>query len=346
MGMSRDKYNAVNCSVSESTVSGWSTVVLANELLRVVVLPGKGADIYQLVHLQSDIDFMMKTPWGLELPGSAHREGSAEIEFLCNYEGGWQELFPSANDVCVFRGKKIPFHGEVATMAWHYDVVADSSDEVAVIFWVICEQTPFRLERLMRLRRGTPTLYLEEKVTNTSCEVSHFVWGHHCVLGAPFIEEGCRLNAPAQTLVTPASLYEASARLAPDQRSAWPMAALRAGGAADMRIVYGPALEAHDEFFLSNLSAGWVSVTNPRLDLTFSLVWDPAVFRGVQVWQPYGGAHAQPLTGIYGLGIEPWVTQYNLQQAIVAGEAIELAGEMSFSTELSATISPGNWSNE
>ena len=344
MKPSLEMYDSGNCSVSESAVSGWTTVVLANELLRVVVLPGKGADIYQLVHLRSDVDFMIKTPWGLEPSGSANREGSAEIEFLYNYEGGWQELFPSVNDACVYRSKKIPFHGEVATMAWHYRVVVDSLDEVAVLFWVTCGQTPFRLERWMRLRRGTPTLYLEEKVTNTSCEIAHFVWGQHCVLGAPFIEEGCRLNAPARTLATPASLYEASARLAPDQRSVWPTAALRSGGEADMRIVCGPALEAHDEFFLSSLTAGWVSVTNPRLDLTFSLSWDPTVFRGIQIWQPYGGAQAMPLTGIYGLGIEPWVTQHNLEQAIAAGEAIELAGGMSLSTELRATISPGSWS--
>jgi hypothetical protein len=221
------RYNTVNCSVYEGAVSGWGTVVLANELLRVVVIPGKGADIYQLVDIKTDIDLVLSTPWGLSPPGAPHREGSAEIEFLYNYEGGWQELFPSANDACIYRGKQLPFHVEVAIMPWHYTVTLNSLDEVAVMFWVICGQTPFRLERLMRLRRGTPTLYLEEKVTNLSSDVAHFVWGQHCVLGAPFIEEGCRLQAPAQMLVTPASLYEPSARLEPEQRSSWPMAALR-----------------------------------------------------------------------------------------------------------------------
>lgn len=346
MLQSSKRYNTVNCSFSEGAISGWSTVVLANGLLRVVVIPGKGADIYQLVHLQTDIDFIVKTPWGLDPLGAPHREGSAKTEFLYNYAGGWQELFPSANDACVYRGKQIPFHGEVATMPWHYTVTGNSLDEVAVMFWVVCRQTPFRLERMMRLRRGTPTLYLEETVTNISSDIAHFVWGQHCVLGAPFIEEGCRLYAPAQTLVTPASLYEPSARLEPAQRSLWPMAALRTGGVADMQLVCGPTLEAHDEFFLSDLSAGWVAVTNPRLNLTFNLMWDAAVFRGIQIWQPYGGAHAMPLTGIYGLGIEPWVTQHNLEQAVEADEAIELAGGMSFSTELRATISPGDWSTK
>ncbi len=329
------------CRLSTEAIVGWRAIVLENDLLRVVVLPGKGADIYQFIHRRSDVDVLMKTPWGLQPPGSPHREGSGGMEFLWNYEGGWQELFPSANDACVYRGRAIPFHGEVATMAWEYRVVNDSADEVAVLLWVRCQQTPFRLQRLMRLKRDDPSLYIEETVTNESETAVHFVWGHHCVLGAPFIEEGCRLHAPAHTLITPAEPYEQTARLAPGQQSPWPMAQRRDGGTADVRCVHGPEAHIHDDVYLTALTAGWVAVSNPGLDLTFSLHWDESVFRWIVVWQPYGGAEAMPLTGIYGLGIEPWVTTRNLEQAVASGEAIELAGGASFSTALRATISPG-----
>jgi hypothetical protein len=77
------------------------------------------------------------------------------------------------------------------------------------------------------------------------------------------------------------------------------------------------------------------------LDLTFSLHWDPAVFKWLIVWQPYGGCEAMPLTGVYALGIEPWTARHNLEQALTDGEAIELAGAASFSTALHATLSPG-----
>ena len=36
------------------------------------------------------------------------------MAFLHNYGGGWQELFPSCNDACTYRGVELPFHGEVA----------------------------------------------------------------------------------------------------------------------------------------------------------------------------------------------------------------------------------------
>ena len=48
-----------------------------------------------------------------------------------------------------------------------------------------------------------------------------------------------------------------------------------------------------------------------------------------------------PLAGSYALGIEPWVSHGNLEQAVAAGEAIELAGGAVLETTLTATIEGG-----
>ena len=46
------------CRVSDDwTFRGLKTVVMENEVLRIVILADKGADIYQFVHKPSDIDF-------------------------------------------------------------------------------------------------------------------------------------------------------------------------------------------------------------------------------------------------------------------------------------------------
>ena len=105
------------CSLTTGLVAGWESVVLQNDLLRVTVLPGKGADIHELVDLESGIDALFKAPWGLQPPGGEPREGSDGVEFLENYQGGWQELLPNVNDACTYDGAQIPFHGEVATAA-------------------------------------------------------------------------------------------------------------------------------------------------------------------------------------------------------------------------------------
>src|SRR5262245_8595309 len=316
-----------SCRISAGSVNGWESLVLENEHLRVVVLPAKGADIYEVVHLGSGTDVLYKGPWGLQPPGAAPLDGSGEDEFMWNYAGGWQELFPSVNEVSTYRGNRIPFHGEVASLPWEAEVVREEDDEVAVLLATRCRQTPFRLERRMRLRKGIPQLVLEGTVTNESDEPAHFVWGQHCVLGPPFIEPGCRLEIPARAVVTSPELWEPeTARLAPGERTTWPDAPLRTGGTVDLREIPGPETESHDDLYVTDLDAGWLSVRNPHVGLAFRLEWDPAVFGWIVLWQPYGRARAKPLAGSYALGVEPWTRRPTLAQSGGAGEATTTDG--------------------
>jgi hypothetical protein len=313
-------------------ISGWTVFTLENDELRVTVLPEKGADIVGFVHKPSGVDPLFRAPWGLQPPGAPPREGSDGHAFLENYAGGWQELFPNVNDPCEYRGRTLPFHGEVATLPW-----TCSPDGEALHCSVSCTLTPFRLDRDMRL--DGPSLVLDETVTNESDEPAHFVWGHHCVLGPPFVEAGCLLQVPAQRIETMPEMWEDTARLEPGQRSPWPHARLRDDrGEVDLSQVPGPEAGSHDDVYLTDLAGGWVAVENPRIGLSFRLDWDPEVFRWIIAWQPYGGARAMPLAGSYALGIEPWVTRRNLAEAIDAGEAVELEPHGRMSTEVRASL--------
>jgi hypothetical protein len=82
-------------------------------------------------------------------------------------------------------------------------------------------------------------------------------------------------------------------------------------------------------------------VENPRLGRTFRLRFDHGLFRWLCSWQPYGGARELPLAGSYALGIEPWISSGNLEDAVAAGEAIELAGGAALETTLTAAIEGG-----
>jgi hypothetical protein len=53
---------------------------------------------------------------------------------------------------------------------------------------------------------------------------------------------------------------------------------------------------------------------------------------------PYGGADMPPLTGIYGVGVEPWVSRFPLVQAIAQGQALSLSPGASLTTHLSARV--------
>lgn len=317
--------------VREGRALGWRTVTLENEHLRVTVLPEKGADIVEIVDRTTGLDPLFKAPWGLQPPGFPPREGSDGRVFLQNYEGGWQELFPNAQEEARYRGRTIPFHGEVASLAWS----ADRTDG-GVTFSVDCRRTPFRLERTMALKGGA--LVLAETVTNRESDPAHFVWGHHCVVGPPFLEAGCRLRLAATTLVTPEEPWEDTNRLEPGQRARWPHGRLRSGGTVDLSLVPGPEAGTHDDVYVTGLSDGRVEVENPRLPLAFRLEWDARVFPWLVAWQPYGGASAMPLRGTYALGIEPWSSSVNLERAAATGEASVLAGGETLVTELRATF--------
>ncbi len=322
-------------SVSFGEESGWPSVVLESDELRVVALPDKGAEIHRLVHRESDVDVLFKGPWGLRPPGAPPLEGSGDDEFMWNYAGGWQELFPSVNEACTYRGRPIPFHGEVATLPWSYEVISDSE----VRLTTNCRETPFALERTLRVDDSTPTLEIESVATNVGDEPAHFVWGQHCVLGAPLLEAGCTLALPARTIVTRPELWEPeTAALAPGQQETWPHARLRAGGTTDLREIPGPERRSHDDIYIGDLDATWLAVTNPRLGLTFRLEWEPAALAWVILWQAYGGADAPPLTGSYALGVEPWTSRLNLEDAVTAGEAIELASGGRFATHFTARV--------
>jgi galactose mutarotase-like enzyme len=319
--------------LTDGEVNGHRALYLENDALKITVLPDKGADVYELVHKPSGVDFLMKTPQGLRPPGE-----EPPSDFLDNYEGGWQELFPNTGDPCEYGGVSLRFHGEVALLSWSHVVERDDGEETSVLLSVRCLKTRLLLERRMRLRGYEPVLEIEEEVTNGSDFPAEFVWGHHVVLGGDFLEDGCRVDVPARTLITPEELYEpATARLAPGQTERWPLA--RGRGAeerVDLRHVPGPGTRSHDDAFLTDLDEGRLSVTNPRKDLEFVLEWDAAVFRYVVLWAPYGGADLPPLTGIYGLGIEPWVSRHNLEGASRCGESVRLDPGQSLRTALRA----------
>jgi hypothetical protein len=320
--------------LSRGNVNGHTVLWLENGLLRVGVLPEKGADIFEITYMPRDIQLLMHTPWGLKPPTA-----QPVSHFLDNYEGGWQELFPSANDACDYRGRAIPFHGEVALLPWQFEVLRDDDAETTLHLWVDCRLTPFRLERTMRLRQGESRLIVQGKVTNLADEPLEFVWGHHLTLGGGFLENGCILESPAQRLHTPDVLFEPlTALLAPGQDSPWPLALSRDGRQVDLRPIPGPQAHTHDDVYYTGLERGYYAVSNPRLALRFTLEWDAGVFPWVVFWQPYGGADLPPLTGTYGAGLEPWTARYPLAQAVEAGQALSLAGGESLQTELVAGV--------
>jgi hypothetical protein len=321
--------------IRKGVIVGHPAVWIENDCLSIIVLPEKGADIYQITEKGSGINFLMQTPQGLRPP-----DKQPASDFLDNYEGGWQELFPNPGDEVEYKGEKLPFHGEVALLPWKYSIQQDSEIDVALSFSVLTRQTPFELERVIRLEYGNPSFEIEGKVSNLSKEAEYFLWGHHVVLGGDFLEDGCRVELAGGTIRTPDELYETeTAKLAPGQNSIWPVAEGREPGELiNLAEIPGPEARHHDDVFISDLKEGKVAVLNPRLGVKFLLEWNVDVYGCLVNWRPLGGADLPPLTGIYGLGIEPWVSWLSLTEAIARNQALRLSPGATLSTKLKVSI--------
>jgi len=310
-------------------MKGHKALWLENTLLRLAILPEKGADIPLLFHLPSGVQFLMQTPHGLQSPNQY-----PQMDFLENYEGGWQELLPNCSDACQVQNISFPVHGEAALLSWEHEIPG----EYELHLWVNCRLSPFRLERWMRLNQDT--LEVTGQVINSGEQEWPFVWGNHIALGGDFLEDGCRLEMPANKIATPAIQSEpGSSRLADAQWEDWPMGRGRQPGEVfDLRYIPGPQTRSHDDAFITGFSTGHVDVTNPRLKLRFNLDWDAAVFPWLTLWMPYGGVEQAPIKGTYGVGIEPWVYRGNLTEAIKAGQARSLGPGESLTTQLTIKI--------
>lgn len=311
---------------------------MENEVLRVSVVPTKGADVVELRHKPSDVDVLWHSPHPLLPPGlSVPTAPTPEGSFFDQYHGGWQESLPSGNGPSQHAGAHTGLHGEVATLPWDVQVERDDPESVGVRFSVLGRRTPLRLLRTMSLRRASPTLLIEEELINEGEEEVPFIWGHHIALGPPFLSEDCRIEVPAASATVPSSSN--SARYSPGSYR-WPDLSDRDGKAVDAGDVPPKDVRTNDSLYLSELPEGRLAVRNRKLGLAVTLWWDLQVFPYLWCWQAFGGLWGYPYYGrAYLLAIEPFNAPItSLDEAVHDGTARALQPGEHVDTRLSIRI--------
>lgn len=333
-------YRHYACRILDDLLyKGYRTVFLENDLLRIGILLDKGADLFQFTYKPADLDYLWRSPVGL-----LHRDrfvatrASSSGAFLDAYHGGWQEILPGGGPA-EYRGAELGLHGEVTHLGWEMDILEDSPEQVAIRLSVACVRLPLRLERVMRLQRGQPTLFIEETVTNLSPGPVDFMWGHHPAFGAPFLKAGVQLFIPAAGGRVHAPQFAPNGVFTPGQEFTWPHIQDRAGRLVDLSQVPGPQAGFADLLYLQGLSDGWYALLDPDSGLGFGLAWDKRVFPYLWFWLEYGGHSDYPWWDqVYCLALEPWTSIPNgLPQALQAKTVLTLKGGESQTVQLIAT---------
>ena len=320
------------------TYRGMRVAFMENEAIRVGVLLDKGADIFEFTYKPIDLDFMWQSPIELRKPfvaTSALPEGA----FHDYYYGGWQEVLPSAGWASEpYLGTYQGLHGEVSLLPFESTVIQDEPERISLRTWVRTYRSPLKLERTMSLERDKAALFIKERLVNESEGEFAIMWGHHPAIGTPFLDENCVVRAPAKKVEVlafhPHGLWE------PGGDYEFPMVPnRRTGKLQDITHVLPKSTRSVDVVFFKDLSEGWYTLTNEKLDVGIGMAWDARLFKYLWMWQVYGGHDDYPWYGrTYNCALEPF-TSYppaGIQNALKNGSALIMKPHQIIETELVA----------
>ena len=322
----------------DSELGGHHSVVVENELLRIVVLASKGTDIVEFLHKPSDTDFIWRAPGGRSAADLAAPRGPDPAgTFLDQYLGGWHEMAPAFAGG-ELQGATIGAGGELTAAPWRPRLDRDDPEEVIVAFTVRLRRAPLRFEKRLRLASHSATLLVEEEVVNEGGDAVRFNWGHHAVLGPAFIGPACRIECAGGTVVS-AGPDGPGGVLEPGSEGAWPTIGDRAGEPLDLSAVRERRSGWEEDVYLPRVAAGWVAATDPQQRLGFGLGWDTKVFPTLWLWENFGGRPGYPWFGdTYCLGLEflsaPWEASPELDRHA----ALSLAPGERLQTRFCATV--------
>ena len=336
------------CRVHLTSISGIAAVVLENDLIRVSILTGKGADVVEFNYKPKDLDIVWLSPGGVRDP-NAFQSTSADplATFVDVYPGGWQDVFPSAGAAATWDGAQYGQHGEICNMPWDVEIVEDSEDRVEIKLTVEGRKFPSHLERCVSLVKGDASLQVRESVANTSRMPVRAMWSQHITYGFPFMTPGSVIRLPDGVTgrTHDADVGATKRRLVADADFAWPMAPGADGSVLDMTVV--PPRDTPSELvYLTGFpdEKAWYELRNPERPIGVRVEWDRQTLPYLWYWQEFGGTTGYPwYSEVYTIGLEPnssYPTN-GLPDAVSNGSAMTLQPHATTSFEMRVSIIPG-----
>lgn len=303
-------------------LGGKSMLILENEKIRIMVLPDNGCDIADINYKPTDISFLWRTRQGLSslcIPDTALTD-----RFNQTYHGGWFEAFPNVGLACNYKGIGFEPYDEVKYLGWDYQIVKDDPEELIIIFSVKTLKTPFTLEKKITLQAGSACFLLEERITNTGTEPVPYQWGHHPLLGHPFLSGDCIIDFSGADIDT---FYEfENARVKQGVQGTWPLMNGK-NKKVDLTRFPEKGADINDLFWLSKLKSNWLAVRNVQQNIGIGFAWDLNMFDYCLLWMNANGDKGFPHYGeAYTLCIMPSTSGIHTIEAEAAAGTIPVLG--------------------
>jgi hypothetical protein len=318
---------------------GHEIVEMSSPEVHLKISLSRGAEILEMRSKKLDMDVLWHGHEDIVRHRPATQSSAASIgSFLDHFSGGWQEVLPTAQYPVEYKGAPIGAHGEVATLSWDYRIIADQSDLLSVEFFVDLRRFPLRLTRRMTLTGGI--LKMDEKVENLSPEIIDFQWGHHLVLGGPFVDPGMEMIVTKGERIEIPNYPSPSYRYKVETETQWPSAYLADGSLADVSVV-GETDGTDGHLILGPMKDTTVIFRNHGLGTDVKVAWDMKVFPYCWIWMVLGGIPQWPLWGRDRLvTLEPFSSPViPLTDAIAQGSALTLGPKEKLETWVLCEIS-------
>ena len=301
-------------------------VVIENELIRMTILAGRGADVVEFLYKPIDMDFVWLTNKGIPTKKVPDFHPNDVDSFLNGYPGGWQSIFPNGGAPSQVSEISFGQHDEIALLAWDYTIEKDNSDEVSVKFFVETKKTPFRVSKTFSLKKQEKKCIIEENIENLSSDQWKVMWGAHFSFGAPLLDSNATITLPkgGRVIPHPESISPAGRRVGSVQRFDWPI-----GKSADNKNIdfskLPKAKTQSEMLYIENLSQPWYQIENSEKKIGAKVSWDLELMPYLWFWQEYGSSSDYPWYGKhYNIGLEPFSSYptNGLSEAIANGTAL------------------------
>jgi hypothetical protein len=271
---------------------GLPAVRMENRWMAVEVLPDLGAKVFRLIDKAADRNVLWEN--GRIPPHRAPVFASMDD----HWSGGWDEAFPGGAPSTDRYGEPTPYMGEIwSASSWTWRVVDEGPGAVSLECSLLTPLTPARYTRTLTLTDDAPVLRSHVRVEHIGTRPFDFIMGTHPSLA---ISPHHRFDVPA----TDAEVDEFGGDELLGVRGdtyRWPVLRRRDGVEVDVRRVGGPEVRSFALHYLTGLQGGWAACTDTSIGRGFGLVFDPAMFPVVWLWQVYGGWR-----GYYHAAMEAW----------------------------------------
>ena len=292
---------------------GLNTVILENELLRVVILPEAGGKIWQITYKPLDANLLWNNP---RIAPAKLPPGSRYDDVWC---GGWDELFPN-DEVAVIEGESYPDHGELWTGNWAAEPLSQNRG-VGVRLRYVTPISSIEVEKTISLHSDRPSIEFEHRLTNLGNTEFPFLWKLHPAMA---VTPQHRIDFPAMKVQLEPAFPGTLAGVA--EPADWPILKTPHGN-VDLRCI--PPENARQLYFFygSGMKGNWCALTNSANGLACALQFDPEIFSCCWLFATYGGwrnynvAVLEPCTG-YPLNFEA-MRAAGRHRTLVPGQALE-----------------------